>query len=1075
MATPLPPSSWTLPRPALRQRLDAALTHRLTVLSAAPGYGKTTLVAGWVEDVRGVMVTLTPRHTDAGQLAAGILSALRLRVPEVPGQVELLGRAPLGPSAQDAGSARPAALASTIAEELGGILRRHLVVAVDGLEAIVGSSDAMRLVEALVRAAPPRLHLLLTCRGPLPFPVERLRRQREVLELDATHLALTEEEVRAWCQDRLGADGADLAPALRTTTGGWPALVHSRLDELVGLPAADRARAAARPGPRTSLQELLVSELDVLPPGDLALLQAMTVVPVVDDALAGRLADHPESLGQLGSRGLFLDAVPRGWRLSAAARSAIEAHAPPQDEARRTATAAGVAHHLATGAVDLALETARLSGDHALVVELLVTHGRALDEDPTVVLEAIDALPEPDRSAPAVTALHGIARHNRGDWEAAYALLSTAAEGAAFDATVAWRLGFTDHLRGELDRALAVYERGSSHGHPVADAVMCGAMAAAALWLRGDRDGCARLADEAMQRAVTIGDPRALAASHTVTAMLAAMDGDRRANDAHYLRALEFAEAAGDSIQQIRIRSNRASHHQEEGAYDEALAELAVAERLAETTGFGWFLALALSNRAEVLLALGRLEEAAADATAAVAQWERLGSMLRIYPLTHLAHVQRLRGDAESACATLTEVLDAAERAGEAQGWVPAAAALAELLVLDDPGRARTLAEQARGRATGMTTVMALLAQATVELAVGDSAAADTLLIEAEAAAEERRDMPGLARAVELRAVATGDLTMAEEAVRRWTVLGDPVGRASAELRLAELGDRASAADIAGRVEGAMRTIGCRSLDDRIAAAVSRAGGTGGGVAVQTLGAFRVRRDGEVVSRSQWQSRKARDLLKILLAHRGRPVPRERLVEWLWPDNAEGPAARKRLNVQVSTLRGVLDPDRAHPADHLVVAADGALRVDLASLEVDVESFLASAADGARLYRAGRQAEAIARWEAAEAMYVGDFLAEEAYADWPVSLREEARLAYGEVVGQLARAEAERGEHDAAARYLLRLLERDPYDEPAHMALITALAAVGRHGDARRRYLLYCARMRELGVEPAAFPHDTPP
>ncbi len=62
------------------------------------------------------------------------------------------------------------------------------------------------------------------------------------------------------------------------------------------------------------------------------------------------------------------------------------------------------------------------------------------------------------------------------------------------------------------------------------------------------------------------------------------------------------------------------------------------------------------------------------------------------------------------------------------------------------------------------------------------------------------------------------------------------------------------------------------------------------------------------------------------------------------------------------------------------------------------------------------------------------------------------------------------GEHDAAIRYRLRILERDPYDESAHLGIVTALLAASRHGGARRRYGDYAARMDEIGVEAAPFP-----
>ena len=70
----------------------------------------------------------------------------------------------------------------------------------------------------------------------------------------------------------------------------------------------------------------------------------------------------------------------------------------------------------------------------------------------------------------------------------------------------------------------------------------------------------------------------------------------------------------------------------------------------------------------------------------------------------------------------------------------------------------------------------------------------------------------------------------------------------------------------------------------------------------------------------------------------------------------------------------------------------------------------------------------------------------------------------------LAAAAADAGDADVAARHYRRILERDSYDEPAHLGLSSVLEAAGRHGEARRCYRTYCARMDEIGAESAPFP-----
>jgi DNA-binding SARP family transcriptional activator len=172
----------------------------------------------------------------------------------------------------------------------------------------------------------------------------------------------------------------------------------------------------------------------------------------------------------------------------------------------------------------------------------------------------------------------------------------------------------------------------------------------------------------------------------------------------------------------------------------------------------------------------------------------------------------------------------------------------------------------------------------------------------------------------------------------------------------------------------------------------------------------------------------------------------------------------------VSTLRAVLDPERERPPDDIVVSEEGALRLDLSHVDLDVEKFLDLVAVATRLDQAGHPAEALARWAAAESAYGGEFCEEDPYADWAVGLREQARLGYVQAAARLATARTGERRYDEAARYWLRLLERDRYDERAHLGLVRVLDLAGRRGDARRRYHLYAERMRELEVEPAPYP-----
>ena len=225
-------------------------------------------------------------------------------------------------------------------------------------------------------------------------------------------------------------------------------------------------------------------------------------------------------------------------------------------------------------------------------------------------------------------------------------------------------------------------------------------------------------------------------------------------------------------------------------------------------------------------------------------------------------------------------------------------------------------------------------------------------------------------------------------------------------------------------------------------------------VMIRTLGGFRVERHGVPVLRSEWRSRKARQLLKMLVSQRGRPLHREQAIEALWPDADDGNLSN-RLAVALSTLRSVLDPVKSREADHYAESGDGTVRLRLEHVAVDLEMFIQDAAS----------ANTIGELKRAEAMYRGELLIEDIYEDWAGPTREEARAVYLRLLRR--RAEISRELYPAEAiEAWLRILEVDPWDEIAHLDLIHGLETAGRHGEAGRARRGYEQMMEEIGVTP---------
>ena len=227
--------------------------------------------------------------------------------------------------------------------------------------------------------------------------------------------------------------------------------------------------------------------------------------------------------------------------------------------------------------------------------------------------------------------------------------------------------------------------------------------------------------------------------------------------------------------------------------------------------------------------------------------------------------------------------------------------------------------------------------------------------------ADQRRDDPGLASGLELQAETTDDPAEArrlvEAAAAIWERAPAPFGIARNRLVFSRVVGGPEGRAAAVEAEALFRSLGARG---RAAAAATRIDeldrASRPPLAIGSLGRFRVVRDGEVVLATAWQSKKARDLLKILVARRGRPTTRETFFELLWPDEDPEPLGN-RLSVAQATVRSVLDPERTYPAEWFLVADKSSLSLDLEHVDLDIARFL----DGAARRVAARRGPATSR------------------------------------------------------------------------------------------------------------------
>jgi len=233
---------------------------------------------------------------------------------------------------------------------------------------------------------------------------------------------------------------------------------------------------------------------------------------------------------------------------------------------------------------------------------------------------------------------------------------------------------------------------------------------------------------------------------------------------------------------------------------------------------------------------------------------------------------------------------------------------------------------------------------------------------------------------------------------------------------------------------------------------------------IYTLGRTRLE-SGEGPLAGEWLSHRPGEVLKYLICERSRLVPIDELLETLWQS---GRAAPTNVRQAVHTLRDRLEPKRAkHGRSSFVSVRRGGYELEIANIWFDADDFEASSRTGLAAMQADDPEAAEPALTRASALYKGDFLADEPYAEWAFAERDRLRDLAAKVLRALAEIKLATDDLDLAAEHLQRLAELEPYDLDAQRELLALMLRRGRHADAHRRYELVRRRYRRaFGEDP---------
>jgi LuxR family maltose regulon positive regulatory protein len=203
-------------RPRLLSQLDGQSDHRLTLISAPAGFGKTTLVSAWVRTLSRPVswLSLEEADSDPARFTRYFMAALQ-QIDDAVGQSVS--------AALDASQPPPldVAMAALINDLMD--VADDFVLVLDDFHTI-DNAAIHEAIRTLVAHQPPRMRLVIVTREDPPLPLARLRAGGHLVDLRAADLRFTLEETSAFLQDVMGlALEPDDVDALDARIEGWVA------------------------------------------------------------------------------------------------------------------------------------------------------------------------------------------------------------------------------------------------------------------------------------------------------------------------------------------------------------------------------------------------------------------------------------------------------------------------------------------------------------------------------------------------------------------------------------------------------------------------------------------------------------------------------------------------------------------------------------------------------------------------------------------------------------------------------------------------------------------------------------
>jgi LuxR family maltose regulon positive regulatory protein len=1032
-----------LHRDRLVDFLHDNVNRKLLLISASPGYGKTSLLIDFFQDtdLPTCWYAMGPSDNDPWNFMTYLAASITEAFPE-------LEQSPLLPMMESAAQEQDLQnLLQSLVNAIQEKITEYFVILIDDFQFAAENETILDLVDWFLDHQPDNCCLILASRVMPDLPYLKLTARQEIAGLGSEDLAFTPEEIQAYLDQNHNLQiPLDEARQLAVETEGWITGIllgtHTIWKGLIRSITAAKARDE-------QIFDYMAQEIFDQQPEDIKhFLRATSILSIIKPGFCNRLlgiSNSDQLLEFLEQANLFimrLSGEEKAYRYHALFRDFLCKQFEPDGLVEKSALQRDAGRLLLNvGNWEEALEHFLSSGSDEEAIDIITDYMESTYREGRLVtlsrwLDSMD--PQSLSGNASLLIMRGRLRRQEGEFDRALAFYQQARD--LYDAQgnhdgvleVQIHEALVHHYRGAMEQARDMAEGALSDTN---EATIDPAMRAQAHRILGEFHHLAGELERAkgeFRHSLSLYEQAGDRYHQSVLLQGLGTTARRMGNpleaEEHYSRALSILKQLGNRWRIAELQNNIGVGHYYQGEYEKAREIFLHALKDAREVGH-------LHTEAIVLISLGdlyadlRVVGEAQQHFQAGLEGARITKdvFLEVYCLCALANLYRVDEAWEHAYSLLDQAgrLSGEERSGYLQGLV----ALARGMVAHDHG-------QLQEASTALQDAIAKLAKAggQRELTRAHLWQANTRfrLGQSEDGFAQLETAIGLAREIKhphLLVVDASRMTALLERAKTEAVI-DGVDQLLIRIHQFNLST-------------------AREMISTISPAV-----TPPTVVVTTFGEATVKVDGKTIAHTEWKGPLVKELFFYLFENE--PVRREVILDVFWPEYSMA-KAQSVFHASLYRMRRLLPKG--------LISYDNANGVYVIDKSIDYWYDAWAFLDLIKRARAEKDKETLL--EQAISIYHGEFLPS-IYSDWCLERREMYQRMFIQGLTSLAALQMKSKRFNEAASQYRKAVEVEPFQEELHRGLMRALSDAGQHRDALQHYEQLVALLEtELKLPPS--------